>query len=262
MYHELCNLSFSLVFSFFLSKNFQAFPKGSQLAIDMSTAILELSETGRLQQMHDKWLSNKACASEEAETTSNQLNLGSFWGLFLITGVTSVLCVICYLIRMVWEYNKRMSNEADPLPASNRSVYGGSCNISHFRRGASFLKALASFIEEAEMERGHHHENQYLGRASGGIASRERSPIDSRRTSMSIRSIENNSARDSLVTADGTTKAELRQLVRDLSCAFKSNAHLDQASKYEEHNALMTDIPDLGYSAGDMNGKKKCRRIF
>ena len=184
------------------------------MAIDISTAILELSETGKLQQIHDKWLSNKGCISEQKETL-NVLNLGSFWGLFLITGVASVSCVTCYIIRMIWEY-KKMTDEAD-LP-TDPNTHGNSFSLSRFRRGTSFLKALVSFIEEAEMGRD---ENQ-SGRGSNGITSKDRSPTESRNTSMSIRSMEN-SARDSMAFADDT-KAELRQLVKDLSFAFKNNA--------------------------------------
>nr|6VE8_A Chain A, Glutamate receptor 3.2 [Arabidopsis thaliana]6VEA_A Chain A, Glutamate receptor 3.2 [Arabidopsis thaliana] len=40
-----------------------AFPRDSPLAIDMSTAILGLSETGQLQKIHDKWLSRSNCSN-------------------------------------------------------------------------------------------------------------------------------------------------------------------------------------------------------
>jgi ionotropic glutamate receptor len=55
------------------------FPKGSQLVIDMSTAILSLSENGELQRIHDKWLSESACTSDDNQLKSNQLGLKSFW---------------------------------------------------------------------------------------------------------------------------------------------------------------------------------------
>ncbi|MCL7023811.1 hypothetical protein MKW94_000673, partial [Papaver nudicaule] len=38
-----------------------AFPRDSPLTVDMSTAILTLSENGDLQRIHDKWLSRSAC---------------------------------------------------------------------------------------------------------------------------------------------------------------------------------------------------------
>ncbi|KAB1201752.1 Glutamate receptor 3.3 [Morella rubra] len=61
-----------------------AFPRDSPLAIDMSIAILKLSENGELQKIHDKWLARKACMSEGAKEEVDRLPLKSFWGLFLI----------------------------------------------------------------------------------------------------------------------------------------------------------------------------------
>ncbi|XWS63198.1 hypothetical protein CRYUN_Cryun06bG0075300 [Craigia yunnanensis] len=55
-----------------------AFPKDSPLAINMSTAILTLSENGQLQKIHDQWLSRRACSFESSEAESEQLDLQSF----------------------------------------------------------------------------------------------------------------------------------------------------------------------------------------
>ncbi|KAH9311805.1 hypothetical protein KI387_026840, partial [Taxus chinensis] len=74
-----------------------AFEKGSKLAVDVSTAIVELEENGELQRIHDKWFGSSLCDSTDS-TESNQLGLASFWGLFLITGLVSVACVILYFI--------------------------------------------------------------------------------------------------------------------------------------------------------------------
>ncbi|KAI5054925.1 hypothetical protein GOP47_0030070 [Adiantum capillus-veneris] len=153
-----------------------AFPKGSQLAIDMSTAILELSENG----------------------------------------VVSLFCVVCYLIRMIWQYNKRTA--ADPPPMQPPDGPENQRMASRFRRGASFLKSLASFIEEAEVNEG---EVKNIRRDSvKSRSSKERSPIDSTRVSMSERSMES-SNRDSMAsTEDG--RADLRDLLRELSLTFKA----------------------------------------
>lgn len=84
----------------------QAFPKGSQLAIDFSTAILTLSESGDLQRIYDQWLSTSSCSNSNVAVSSNQLGLGTFWGLFLITGLASLVCCIIYLIRMALLHKK------------------------------------------------------------------------------------------------------------------------------------------------------------
>lgn len=120
---------------------FQAFPKGSDLAIDMSTAILSLAETGKLQQIHDLWLAGHVC-NAEFDVTSNELGLSTFWGLFLITGMASVLCIILYYMRLVWQHRRMLQNrsiEESDGPSLRRSDR------------TSFIRSLMSYIEEAEV---------------------------------------------------------------------------------------------------------------
>ncbi|PKI71708.1 hypothetical protein CRG98_007930, partial [Punica granatum] len=75
-----------------------AFPRDSQLAVDLSTAILTLSENGDLQRIHDKWLKLGTCSSETTEIESEQLHLKSFWGLFLICGIACLMALlICFI---------------------------------------------------------------------------------------------------------------------------------------------------------------------
>ncbi|XP_057543563.1 glutamate receptor 3.6-like isoform X1 [Amaranthus tricolor] len=91
-----------------------AFPKGSQLAVDMSTAILKLSEDGDLQRIHDKWLTKSACRSQDSKLTVDRLELNSFWGLFFICGVACFFAFIVYCIRLVKKFMRhRRSSEED-----------------------------------------------------------------------------------------------------------------------------------------------------
>ncbi|GLT69885.1 hypothetical protein SLA2020_419980 [Shorea laevis] len=76
-----------------------AFQRESPLAIDMSTAILKLSENGELQKIHDKWLSRKACSTEGTKQDVDCLPLKTFWGLFLLCGSTCFLALLLYLLR-------------------------------------------------------------------------------------------------------------------------------------------------------------------
>ncbi|PON82754.1 hypothetical protein TorRG33x02_215300 [Trema orientale] len=55
------------------------FTRDSPLAIDMSTAILKLSENGSLQRIHGKWLMRSACSSEGAKHDVDRLQMKSFW---------------------------------------------------------------------------------------------------------------------------------------------------------------------------------------
>ncbi|KAI9073699.1 hypothetical protein K1719_044363 [Acacia pycnantha] len=61
-----------------------AFPRDSPLAIDLSTAILQLSENGELQRIYDKWLVGRSCSADDTEIDSDRLQFKSFWGLFLL----------------------------------------------------------------------------------------------------------------------------------------------------------------------------------
>lgn len=66
----------------------------------MSTAILQMSENGDLQRIHDKWLMRSACSMEGTELESDQLHLKSFAGLFLICGVTCFVALLIYFLRI------------------------------------------------------------------------------------------------------------------------------------------------------------------
>ncbi|GJV52750.1 glutamate receptor 3.2-like protein [Tanacetum coccineum] len=50
-----------------------AFPRDSPLAVDLSNAILNLTETGELQKIQDHWLNKKACGPQSLSFVSNQL---------------------------------------------------------------------------------------------------------------------------------------------------------------------------------------------
>lgn len=121
------------------------FPKGSELAIDMSTAILTLSETGELQRIHDKWLSQNGCISDDDQFESNQLGLKSFWGLFLISGVASFIAIFVFLCRRICEFIRqpRKSNNEDGDVSGSRSLAS---------RSAKVLRSFASYVDEKEID--------------------------------------------------------------------------------------------------------------
>lgn len=70
------------------------------MAIDLSTAILQLSENGDLQRIHDKWLVKSACSMDNAELESDRLQLQSFWGLFLICGIVCFIALAIYCFQI------------------------------------------------------------------------------------------------------------------------------------------------------------------
>lgn len=94
-----------------------AFPRDSPLAVDMSTAILKLSENGELQRIHDKWLSGIACTSQNTKLEVDRLQLKSFSGLFFLCGLACFLALLIYFVMLAcqyWQYypNSEVSSES------------------------------------------------------------------------------------------------------------------------------------------------------
>ncbi|KAM3710014.1 hypothetical protein ACB098_02G218800 [Castanea mollissima] len=114
-----------------------AFPRDSPLAIDMSTAILRLSENGDLERIHDKWLKRSACTSQSTTYELDRLQLNSFWGLFLICGLACLLALIVYFILMVRQFSRHYS---DGFESSGRNS------------GSKSFQTFLTFVDEKEEE--------------------------------------------------------------------------------------------------------------
>ena len=106
------------------------------MAIDLSTAILKLSENGNLQRIHDKWLTRSACSSEGAKLDVDRLELKSFWGLFLLSGIACFLALLCYVIRMAYRFSRHSSSRNFQAPSSH----------------SARLRSFISFVNEKEEE--------------------------------------------------------------------------------------------------------------
>ncbi|KAK4492804.1 hypothetical protein RD792_000126 [Penstemon davidsonii] len=125
-----------------------AFQRDSPLAIDLSTAILQLSENGELQRIHDKWLNRNACSNQMNPIDASRLSLSSFWGLFLICGVACSLALTVFFCRVCWQYSRYHAevNEHDieqaetPRP-SKRSI-----------RATKSFKDIMVFVDRREDE--------------------------------------------------------------------------------------------------------------
>ncbi|KAG2241070.1 hypothetical protein Bca52824_090357 [Brassica carinata] len=93
----------------------------------MSTAILGLSETGKLQKIHDKWLSKSNCSNlngSESDDDPEQLKLRSFWGLFLLCGIACFISLLIYFFKIVRDFcndHKPEEEAAVPSPEVSRS---------------------------------------------------------------------------------------------------------------------------------------------
>ncbi|XP_066329047.1 glutamate receptor 3.1-like [Miscanthus floridulus] len=116
-----------------------AFPRDSPLQVDLSTAILTLSENGELQRIHDKWLKTGDCSTDNNEfVDSNQLRLESFMGLFLICGAACVLALLIYFGITLRQYLRHEQ------PGSAISVDAGSSTSK------CSLRKFISFVDDRQ----------------------------------------------------------------------------------------------------------------
>ena len=106
------------------------------LAVDMSTAILTMAENGELQRIHDLWIDSRPCNAETNQVESNQLNLDSFWGLFLITGATSFGSLTIYMLTLLLRFCREGSH-TDSSPVDSWSS-----------RGVGLIRSFASYVDE------------------------------------------------------------------------------------------------------------------
>lgn len=100
-----------------------AFPRGSDITADLSQAILQMSQSGELQRIRDYWFRGVICeeVARSAITGSGKLDLGSFWGLFLISGGASIVCVCIHLFLLLWKYKEhsRLQQEEEGMLRKN-----------------------------------------------------------------------------------------------------------------------------------------------
>ncbi|KAG9454106.1 hypothetical protein H6P81_007010 [Aristolochia fimbriata] len=127
-----------------------AFQRDSPLAVDMSTAILTLSENGDLQRIHDKWLSQDGCSSsstQEDEVDTNRLKLQSFWGLFLICGIACFIALTVFFARILCQFNKYGPDDDDDMERND--AIGRS---SRWSSRSSCIRKIIEFVDRKESE--------------------------------------------------------------------------------------------------------------
>ncbi|XP_042485128.1 glutamate receptor 2.7-like [Macadamia integrifolia] len=75
-----------------------AFPRGSPLVPDVSRAVLNVTEGGKMARIEQAWFGQDNCLSS-TKVSSYGLTLDSFGGLFIITGAASLLALFIFLLR-------------------------------------------------------------------------------------------------------------------------------------------------------------------
>ncbi|KAL5841527.1 hypothetical protein ACOSQ3_012130 [Xanthoceras sorbifolium] len=103
------------------------FQKGSPIAADFSKAILKLSENGVLKLLEDRWFApSPECSAYATNKETESLSLSSFWGLYLISGATSTICFILFLVHLLRNYRH------DRQDASKRLFWSEAVKLARY----------------------------------------------------------------------------------------------------------------------------------
>ncbi|ERN07230.1 hypothetical protein AMTR_s00019p00184550 [Amborella trichopoda] len=167
-------------------------PKNSLLLSDFSTAILNITQGGKMEAIKKTWFGKKIVEpdSSSPDTARIRLSLSCFWGLFLIVGVASFAAVIWFCIRF-WIEN-RNSITLDELGLWQRvkeiARLFNERNSSHiFRKRKSekevefktfcALATMGSFLSFTASRKGHY--NGAITPTLGSSASEDNPSIES-----------------------------------------------------------------------------------
>ncbi|XP_010510025.1 PREDICTED: glutamate receptor 3.5-like isoform X2 [Camelina sativa] len=127
-----------------------AFQRDSPLAVDMSTAILQLSEEGKLERIRKKWLTyDHECTMQISDTENYQISVQSFWGLFLICGIVWLIALTLFCWKVFWQYQRLRPEVSDEERTSEEA--GSSSRPGRSLRAASF-KDLIKVVDRREAE--------------------------------------------------------------------------------------------------------------
>ncbi|KAK7351327.1 hypothetical protein VNO77_10694 [Canavalia gladiata] len=91
------------------------FPKGSPLVADISRAILNVTQGNKMKTIENAWFKESICNSSSAEISSkNSLGLESFWGLFLLAGIASLLALLIFAATFLYQHKDIWSSGNNP----------------------------------------------------------------------------------------------------------------------------------------------------
>lgn len=81
------------------------FPTGSPLLPDITKALLEVSESGMLYELEKNMIGTEKCVNMDSNEETYRLSPNSFVALFIITGGTSTIALVIYVICWRWNLN-------------------------------------------------------------------------------------------------------------------------------------------------------------
>ncbi|XP_020417329.1 glutamate receptor 2.8 isoform X2 [Prunus persica] len=100
------------------------FPKHSPLVPDLSQAVLNVTGGEKIMNIENKWFSQESKCEDKSTTprvSSNSLGLESFWGLFLIAGMASILALIIFLASFLYKH-RHVLKQSDSRASKWRRV--------------------------------------------------------------------------------------------------------------------------------------------
>ncbi|KAI7750408.1 hypothetical protein M8C21_013425 [Ambrosia artemisiifolia] len=84
-----------------------AFPRRFSWLSEANKALMNISERGKIKEYEDAYLISEKCVDDESSHDENgTLNLHSFWVLFVLTGGTSTVSLVIYIITTFREFKK------------------------------------------------------------------------------------------------------------------------------------------------------------
>ncbi|KAL7599491.1 hypothetical protein Lser_V15G25076 [Lactuca serriola] len=80
-------------------------PKGSPMVADFTKALLNVSESGTLQEIERRMIGSEKCVEMDSDHDEYEsLGLGSFWSLLVLTSGTSTIALVIYVVISLRDY--------------------------------------------------------------------------------------------------------------------------------------------------------------
>ncbi|KAA8515170.1 hypothetical protein F0562_018349 [Nyssa sinensis] len=121
------------------------FPKGSHMTTNVSEAILKLSENGKLKELEeDLFASSPECSNSQTTRNDNSLSLESFLGLYLLSGATSTICFLLFIIHLLKNYRRHRVAQETHIGPSDGSVWNHTIGFAQYYYGTEPRTVLTS----------------------------------------------------------------------------------------------------------------------
>ncbi|KAK0588542.1 hypothetical protein LWI29_002337 [Acer saccharum] len=138
-----------------------AFQRDSPLAVDISTAVLKLSEDGKLERIREDWFCKPECPWKTTHyTEAHQLRFISFWGLYLLCGTVTLVALLVFLFRTVRQfvrYKRRQMPQSVPSSSSSSTTTTRCSNVIY-----NFFDFIDEKEEAIKKIFAHHSENPQI----------------------------------------------------------------------------------------------------